>query len=110
MGLEASGQFLSETKVVVTLVPLARVSARSEIKLTTQGIAGSGGNCWCPLVEQPTPVLLAGTSHRWRRVVGYSPWGRKELDTTERLYFLSFPSGKDSSIEHARDTQGAPGN
>ena len=22
--------------------------------------------------------------------MGYSPWGRKELDTTERLHFLSF--------------------
>ena len=23
-------------------------------------------------------------------MVGYSPWGRKDLDTTERLHFLSF--------------------
>ena len=23
-------------------------------------------------------------------MVGYSPWGLKELDTTERLHFLSF--------------------
>ena len=23
--------------------------------------------------------------HRWRSLAGYSPWGRKELDTTERL-------------------------
>ena len=35
----------------------------------------------------PIPVLLPGKSHEWRSVVGYSPWGRKELDTTERLYF-----------------------
>ena len=32
---------------------------------------------------QPTPVLLPGKSHGQRSVVGYSPWGRKELDTTE---------------------------
>ena len=25
--------------------------------------------------------------------VGYSPWGRKELDTTERLHFLSEITG-----------------
>ena len=25
-----------------------------------------------------------------RSVVGYSPWGRRESDTTERLHFLSF--------------------
>ena len=23
----------------------------------------------------PTPVLLPGKSHRWRSLVGYSPWG-----------------------------------
>ena len=23
----------------------------------------------------------------WRSLVGYSPWGSKELDTTERLHF-----------------------
>jgi len=28
---------------------------------------------------------LPGKSHGWRSLVGYSPWGRKELDTTERL-------------------------
>ena len=36
----------------------------------------------------PYPVLLAGKSHGQRSLVGYSPWGRKESDTTERLHFL----------------------
>ena len=31
------------------------------------------------------PVFLPGTSHGSRSRVGYSPWGRKELDTTEQL-------------------------
>ena len=31
----------------------------------------------------PTPVLLPGKSHGWRSLVGCSPWGREELDTTE---------------------------
>ena len=35
----------------------------------------------------PTLVLLPGKSHGWRSLVGYSPWGRKESDTTERLHF-----------------------
>ena len=35
---------------------------------------------------QPTLVLLPGKSHG-RGLVGCSPWGRKELDTTERLHF-----------------------
>ena len=34
-------------------------------------------------------VLLPGKLHGWRSLVGYSPWGRKESDTTERLHFLS---------------------
>ena len=38
---------------------------------------------------QPTPVLLPGKSHGLRSLVGYSPWGLKELDTTERLHFTS---------------------
>ena len=36
---------------------------------------------------QPTPVLLPGKSHGWRSLVGCSPWGHKELDTTEQLHF-----------------------
>ena len=36
---------------------------------------------------QPTPVLLPGKSHGLRSLVGYSPWGCKESDTTERLHF-----------------------
>ena len=35
----------------------------------------------------PTPVLLPGISHGWRSLVGYSPWGCEESDTTEWLYF-----------------------
>ena len=42
-----------------------------------------------PLKWQPTPVLLPGKSHGSRSLVGYSPWGCKELDTTERLHFTS---------------------
>ena len=36
----------------------------------------------------PTPVLLSGKSHGRRSLVGCSPWGREESDTTERLHFL----------------------
>ena len=34
---------------------------------------------------QPTLVFLPGESHGQRSLAGYSPWGRKESDTTERL-------------------------
>ena len=35
----------------------------------------------------PTPVLLPGESHGQRSLVGYSPWGHKDSDTTEQLHF-----------------------
>ena len=31
----------------------------------------------------PTPVFLPGESHGQKSLVGCSPWGCKELDTTE---------------------------
>jgi len=36
---------------------------------------------------QPALVLLPGKSHVQRSLAGCSPWGRKELDTTERFHF-----------------------
>ena len=36
--------------------------------------------------QQPTPVLLPGESHGQRGLVGYSPWGHKESDTTEHTH------------------------
>ena len=50
--------------------------------------------CFFPLLHLPrrrqwqlTPVLLPGKSHGRRSLVGCSPWGHEELDTTERLHF-----------------------
>ena len=39
---------------------------------------------------QPTPVFLPGESHGQRSLVGCSPWGRKEPDTTEAAYHGTF--------------------
>ena len=39
---------------------------------------------------QPVPVFLPGKSHIQRSLVGYSPWGRKESDTTEHIPNLMF--------------------
>ena len=32
---------------------------------------------------QPTPVFLPGKPHGQKSLTGYSPWGRKEAETTE---------------------------
>ena len=37
---------------------------------------------------QPTSVLLPGKFHGRRSMVGYSPWGGKELDMTEHEHTL----------------------
>ena len=40
--------------------------------------------------EMATPSeFLPGESHGQRSMVGCSPWGHKESDTTERLHFTS---------------------
>ena len=39
-------------------------------------------------------MSLPGKSHGLRILVGYSPWGRKESDTTEQLHFLSLSNAK----------------
>ena len=41
------------------------------------------------MANHSTPVFLPGKSHGRRILVGYSPWGRKELDMTEQLHFTS---------------------
>ena len=39
---------------------------------------------------QPTPVLLPGKFHGLRSLVGYSPWGCKESDTSEQLHIIFY--------------------
>ena len=48
------------------------------------------GHDWSDLWRRhwhPTPVLLPGKSHGRRSLVGCSPWGHEESDTTEWLHF-----------------------
>ena len=70
-------------------------------------VMGPGRRKW-----HPTPVLLRGKSRGQRSMVGHSPWGHKESDTTERLhlYFsLSCIGGRNgnplqcSCLENPRD-------
>ena len=51
---------------------------------------GSGNVFFLPTIPwrrkwQPIPVFLPGEFHGQRSLAGYSPWGRTESDTTERL-------------------------
>ena len=53
--------------------------------------------------RHPTPVLLSGGSHGRRSLVGCSPWGRKESDTTVQLHFrfslLCIGEGNGNSLQ-----------
>ena len=65
-----------------------------------------GFNTWVGKIPwrrkwQPTPVFLPGKSHGQRSLAGCSPWGRKELDTTERLHFQD--CGPVSAVGMSRD-------
>ena len=48
---------------------------------------------------QSTPVLWPRESHGQRSLVGYSPWGRKGLDTTELLTYKGLISINKEPIE-----------
>ena len=69
--------------------PLQYSGLENSMDFIVHGVAKS----WTQLSDfrrrrwHPIPVLLPGRSHEWRSLVGYSPWGREELDTTERLHF-----------------------
>ena len=52
---------------------------------------------------QATPVFLPGKSHGRRSLVGYSPWGREDSDSTEWLHFhfsLSFTGEENGNPLH----------
>ena len=56
---------------------------------------------------QPTTVFLPGESHGRRSLWGYSPRGRKELDTTERLHSLTHSTStmrNSNNLRYADDT------
>ena len=55
-------------------------------------LQGTGPSCPLGISDRrrqwhPTPALLPGKSHGRRILVGCSPWGCYESDTTERLHF-----------------------
>ena len=58
---------------------------------------------WCIRRRQwqPSPVLLPRKSHGRRSLVGCSPWGHEELDTTEQLHFHF-------SLSHVGEGNGSP--
>ena len=50
---------------------------------------------------QPTPVFLPGEFHGQRSPAGYSPWGRKESDTTEVAYDNTYLYMYSKTLNHS---------
>ena len=65
------------TLTTASLVAQSKVSAVQETRLQSLGREDPLEKEW-----QPIPIFLPGESHGWRSLVGYSPWGPKESDTT----------------------------
>ena len=63
----------------------------SEVKNPPASVGHARDMCSIPVGKilwrrkwRPTPVFLSGKFHGQRSLVGYSPWGHKESDTTEQ--------------------------
>ena len=56
--------------------------------------------------QVPTPVFLPGESHGQRSLAGYSPWGHKESDTTERLTLPTSDRGSRNQRVRTASPQG----
>ena len=72
------------------IVPLERLPSGKESTCQCRRHTRYGFNPWVGKIPgnrkwQPVPVFLPGKFHGQRNIVGYSPWGRNELDTTERV-------------------------
>ena len=50
---------------------------------------------------QPTPVFLPGESHGRSSLVGRSPWGRTESDTTEAILAAAAAAAAMSGVQHS---------
>ena len=64
----------SQVVLVVKNLP-----AKQEMRVQSLGQEDPRSRKW-----KPTPVFLPGKSHGQRSLVGYTPWGHKESDMTER--------------------------
>ena len=54
-------------------------------EMQEKGVQSWVGTILCRRKWKPTPVFMPGKCYGWRSLVGYSPWGLKESDTTEGL-------------------------
>ena len=98
--IELPGKPSSEVGMVVSILLSLFYKFSQFILDFPDGTGGKKSACQCRRCEkprldpwvrkipwrrkwQPTPVFLSGKSQGQRNLVGYSPWGHKESNTTE---------------------------
>ena len=69
----------SQVMLVVKNVPTNAGDVRDTGSIPGSRRSPGGGH------SSPLQYSCLENPHGWRNLVGYSPWGRKELDMTERL-------------------------
>ena len=84
-------QLLKPSKITIWYKPLGFPDGASGKEPACQ-CRRCGLNSWVRKILwrrkwQPTAAFLPGKPHGQRRLIGFSPWGRKESDMTERLHF-----------------------
>ena len=71
-------------KQLVPLKHFQKVAVVQRIKVSeSKSLALSLTNTVISSIWQPTLAFLPGKSHGQRTLVGYNPWGHKELDVTK---------------------------
>ena len=80
-------EYLLNVKLYLPLFTHKSVSKRKKVRSEVGKTVILNQKTNCHRQWHPTPVLLPGKSHGQRSLVGCSPWGHEESDTTERLHF-----------------------
>ena len=85
VGLYLTGKF---SLPCISIMKSMLVNRASLVAQMVKNLPAMQFNLWAGKIPwrrkwQPTPVFLPGEYHEQRSLAGFSPWGCKELDTTE---------------------------
>ena len=93
--------YLENNKLLLWVVVMSGASWVAQTVKNMSAVRGPSFDPWFEKIWrrewQPTPVFLPGKSHGQRSLVGHSPWGLKESDTTEQL---TLPLAIQEGINH----------
>ena len=90
MGLQRVGHDWTTSLLLLHYMESWSFPGSSGVKESACNAGGPGCVPWVRKIPWrrkwlPTPIFLPGESHGQRSLAGYSSWGCKESDTTERL-------------------------